>query len=329
MLPLLLLPLLWAGSRQQKIEIQLQVQEAVSVQEGLCALVPCSFSYPWSLWPEPPHISWLWNRHSVSYTPPVATNKPNTPVNPQTQGRFRLLGDPRTNCSLHIRDARRSDAGTYLVRVERRRRGSYYYGDERLALRVTDLTETPDIRFPEPLESGRPTNLTCSLPGACEGSRALTFSWSGAALNSSDPRTLHSSVLTLTPRPQDHGTNLTCRVQLQEAPGATERTVQLPVSCECPVGSGGRRGRSGPGVLSPEGTEGSPQTLPFLFYESSGKGHKPHLSPSAHPLLPASPGFLTTSFPLGNLTALQTWGRGLSWRASPCSWSARLTAAPC
>ncbi|XP_037676021.1 sialic acid-binding Ig-like lectin 14 isoform X3 [Choloepus didactylus] len=279
MLPLLLLPLLWAGSRQQKIEIQLQVQEAVSVQEGLCALVPCSFSYPWSLWPEPPHISWLWNRHSVSYTPPVATNKPNTPVNPQTQGRFRLLGDPRTNCSLHIRDARRSDAGTYLVRVERRRRGSYYYGDERLALRVTDLTETPDIRFPEPLESGRPTNLTCSLPGACEGSRALTFSWSGAALNSSDPRTLHSSVLTLTPRPQDHGTNLTCRVQLQEAPGATERTVQLPVS--------------------------------------------------SHPLLPASPGFLTTSFPLGNLTALQTWGRGLSWRASPCSWSARLTAAPC
>ena len=47
-----------------------------------------------------------------------------------------------------------------------------------------------------------------------------------------DPGTLHSSELTLTPRPQDHGTNLTCRVTLLGAQVTLERTVQLNVSCE-------------------------------------------------------------------------------------------------
>ena len=48
-----------------------------------------------------------------------------------------------------------------------------------------------------------------------------------------DPGTLHSSELTLTPRPQDHGTNLTCLVTLQGAQVTLERTVRLNVSCEC------------------------------------------------------------------------------------------------
>ncbi|XP_040091844.1 myeloid cell surface antigen CD33-like [Oryx dammah] len=45
-----------------------------------------------------------------------------------------------------------------------------------------------------------------------------------------DPGTLHSSELTLTPRPQDHGTNLTCLVTLQGSQVNLERTVWLNVS---------------------------------------------------------------------------------------------------
>ncbi|EFB13134.1 hypothetical protein PANDA_017850 [Ailuropoda melanoleuca] len=93
------------------------------------------------------------------------------------------------------------------------------------------LTQKPDIHFLEPLKSGHPTNLTCSLLGSCEEERSLTFfSWVGGALDSLDPRTLRSSVLTLTPRLRDHGSNLTCQVQLSGTQGTVERTISLNVS---------------------------------------------------------------------------------------------------
>lgn len=60
----------------------------------------------------------------------------------------------------------------------------------------------------------------------------------GAALDSLDPETLHSSVLAFTPRPQDHGTNLTCQVKLPEVQATVERTIWLNVSCECLWGEG-------------------------------------------------------------------------------------------
>ena len=91
----------------------------------------------------------------------------------------------------------------------------------------------PYIQFPEPLEAGRPTKLTCTLSLASGGGLPLLFSWVGEAVESIDPDTLHSSELTLTPRPQDHGTNLTCWVTLQGSQVTLERTVRLNVSCEC------------------------------------------------------------------------------------------------
>ncbi|XP_076986562.1 sialic acid-binding Ig-like lectin 14 [Tamandua tetradactyla] len=240
MLRLLLLPLLWAasgcprcppGSRQEEAGFQLRVPEAAVVQEGLCALVPCSFSYLGSPPPAAPHVSWFWGEDSVYYDPPVATNKPGKPVKPQTQGRFHLLAEPGSNsCSLHITDARRSDAGGYVLLVEEGGRRKYHLKEKWVHLQVTDLTAKPDIRLAKSLRSGRAANLICSLPGACEGPLAPTFSWAGAALGSSDPRTRDSPLLTLTPRPQDNGTHLTCRVQLRGGLEATERTVRLLVS---------------------------------------------------------------------------------------------------
>ncbi|KAM8791832.1 sialic acid-binding Ig-like lectin 5 [Rhynchonycteris naso] len=216
MVPLLLLPLLWGGSLQEKQGYELRVQESVTVQEGLCVHVSCSFSYPWGL----AHSSstlyayWYLRGNKSYYNDPVATNDPNKSVMRDTQGRF-LLADPRSNdCSLGIRDARMSDTGTYSFRVERGNDVKYSYLDKKLSLQVTALTEKPDIHILEPLESGRPAQLTCSLPGACEGGSHLTFFWVGGALDSVNPKTPGSSVLTFTPRPQDHGTKLTCVVSL-------------------------------------------------------------------------------------------------------------------
>ncbi|XP_070258084.1 sialic acid-binding Ig-like lectin 14 isoform X1 [Myotis yumanensis] len=229
MVPLLLLPLLWGGSLQQPPGYELRVQESVTVQEGLCVHVPCSF-YPWSLWSSSTKVYTYWYRYRDNINHPVASSSPDKEVKSETKGRF-LIADPTTNnCSLQIRDARRSDTGRYYFRVERGNSVRYSYLHKMLDLQVTALTEKPHIRVREPLESGCPTQLACSLPGACEGGRPLTFSWAGAAVDSLEPQTLRSSVLTFTPRPQDHGTNLTCQVQVQGSLLAMQRTIWLNVS---------------------------------------------------------------------------------------------------
>ncbi|XP_026306774.1 sialic acid-binding Ig-like lectin 14 isoform X5 [Piliocolobus tephrosceles] len=168
---------------------------------------------------------------SPYYDEPVATNNPDRKVKSETQGRFRLLGDVRNkNCSLSIGDARMEDTGIYSLRVERGRDVKHTYIQNKLNLEVTALTEKPDVHFLEPLESGRLTRLSCSLPGSCGVGRPLTFSWTGDALSPPDPETTRSSELTLTPRPEDHGTNLTCQMKRRGAQVTTERTVQLNVS---------------------------------------------------------------------------------------------------
>ncbi|XP_066230257.1 sialic acid-binding Ig-like lectin 14 isoform X2 [Saccopteryx leptura] len=231
---LLLLPLLWGGggvrSLQRQQDYWIQVQRSVTVQEGFCVYVPCLFSYPGSSSPFPHTLYTYWYEKGAKpdIDDPVATNNPKKPVKKEFQNRF-LLADPGTNnCSLSIRDARTSDSGTYFFRVETHVK--YSYLKNMLSVQVTALTEKPDIYIPEPLESGRPTQLTCSLPGASEGGSPLTFSWVGDALDSLNPQTLHSSVLTFTPRPQDHGTKVTCLVTLVATFVTMRRTVQLNVS---------------------------------------------------------------------------------------------------
>ncbi|XP_049559413.1 sialic acid-binding Ig-like lectin 5 isoform X6 [Orcinus orca] len=241
--PLLLLSLLWAGSLAWDNEYRLEVQESVTVQEGLCVRVPCCFYYPRDNWnySVPAFGYWFQEGARTNEDRPVATNKPGCEVLTDTQGRFHLLGDPRTyNCSLDIRDARQGDTGTYFFRVERGPIVKYSYLENKLHLHVTGpgsvslsssaLTQTPDIHVQGTLESGLPRNITCAVPWACERGTPHTFSWTGVALPSLHPKGPHSSVLTLTLGPQDHGTNLTCRVTFPGAGVSTDRTIRLNVS---------------------------------------------------------------------------------------------------
>ncbi|XP_071461175.1 sialic acid-binding Ig-like lectin 13 isoform X3 [Marmota flaviventris] len=235
LLLLLLLPLLRGCGRVEGqggyalTGYTLKVPREVTVQEGLCVHVPCQFSYPWSRWTngDPAHGYWF-RRRDKKKDVLVATNDPDRKVREETQSRFHLLGDPRTdNCSLSIRDARKTDAGSYYFRVERGDlKFNYLY--DMVSVRVTALT--PDILVPGTLESGRPSNLTCSVPWACEQGTPPTFSWVGPSVSSLDPNIIHSSVLTLTPRPQDHGTNLTCQVTLPGARVTRTKTVHLNIS---------------------------------------------------------------------------------------------------
>ncbi|XP_021787073.1 sialic acid-binding Ig-like lectin 8 isoform X1 [Papio anubis] len=243
LLLLLLLPLLWGtqgmeGDRKYGDGYLLQVQELVTVQEGLCVHVPCSFSYPKDDWTysDPVHGYWFRAGDRPYQEAPVATNNPDTEVQAETQGRFQLLGDRWSNdCSLSINDARKGDEGSYFFRLERgRMKWSYKsqlnYKAKQLSVFVTALTQRPDILIQGTLESGHPRNLTCSVPWACEQRMPPMISWIGTSVSSLGPITARFSVLTLIPKPQDHGTSLTCQVTLPGTGVTTTRTVQLDVS---------------------------------------------------------------------------------------------------
>uniref|UniRef100_A0A8C9PXZ0 Ig-like domain-containing protein n=1 Tax=Spermophilus dauricus TaxID=99837 RepID=A0A8C9PXZ0_SPEDA len=233
----LLLLQLGAGSLQKNQSSWLQMQEAVTVQEGLCVLVSCSFSYPEGGWKHstPTYGSWYKTKKNSKPDPEnnnlVATNNPHKEAKGKNKLHFRLLGDPQANdCSLSISEVRKDDSGTYYFHLEPGA-VNHTYESNLLTLTVTELTQTPDIRIQEPLQSGHLSHVTCSMPGACDWPTAPRISWAGAALRAAgsglEPST---SEILLTPHPEDHGTYLSCRVAFPRAGVSSNRTVQLNVS---------------------------------------------------------------------------------------------------
>ncbi|XP_026893991.2 sialic acid-binding Ig-like lectin 11 isoform X1 [Acinonyx jubatus] len=230
----LLLPLLWAGSLQENPGYKLQVQKSVTVQEGLCVHVPCTISYPGvRRSPSAPvYGSWFRKTYNSRGDVLMATNNPAKGAKRKNRFSFHLARDPGDrDCSLNITDAQKGDSGKYYFQLDT---GSmrHSYQSDLLTVTVKALTQTPDIRIEEPLESGSPSHLTCSVPGVCDGVTPLTLSWTGAALRPPGPdlEAYNSSEILLTPRPQDHGTNLTCHVTFPRAGVSTQSTITLNVS---------------------------------------------------------------------------------------------------
>ncbi|EPQ13746.1 Sialic acid-binding Ig-like lectin 5 [Myotis brandtii] len=139
-----LLPLLWAGSLAHERRYMVTVQTPVTVQEGLCVSVFCTFTASWTSGTSiPTYGSWFKEGAKPDKDAAVATNNHTRNVQEETQGRFHLLGDLRTNnCSLDLRDARRTDDGLYFFKVERERSQEFKYSyiQDMLTVRVTGLS---------------------------------------------------------------------------------------------------------------------------------------------------------------------------------------------
>uniref|UniRef100_A0A452SW68 Ig-like domain-containing protein n=1 Tax=Ursus americanus TaxID=9643 RepID=A0A452SW68_URSAM len=222
--------LLSSAKGEEDPGFELRVQDSVTVQEGLCVHVPCSFSYPRAGGNNstPTYGAWFQTKDNPKTDVLVATNNPAKGTKRKTRFPFHLLGDPGAgNCSLSITDAQRRHGGNYYFLLDRGLMRHSYKRNR------NGPFATPDIRVKEPLESGCPSHLTCSVPGACDKATPLTISWTGAALRAPglDLEASNSSEILLTPRLQDHGTNLTCRVTFPRAGVNTERTITLNVSC--------------------------------------------------------------------------------------------------
>uniref|UniRef100_A0A8C6R3G8 Sialic acid binding Ig-like lectin G n=1 Tax=Nannospalax galili TaxID=1026970 RepID=A0A8C6R3G8_NANGA len=231
--PLLLLSLLLRGSQAQNSDYQVHMEKVVTVQEGLCVFVPCSFSSPESRWNKLflAYGYWFETGTKTDAGSPVATNDKSKRVKLRTQERFQLVGNlEEKDCSLVIRDAQKGDSRRYFFRVERGLE-KYSFMNEFL-LQVTDLTQKPDVFVPKILEPGQRVTIFCAFNWAFEQCPVPSFSWTGPAVSSQEtrPRTSHFSVLSFIPRPQHHDTELTCRVDFSRKGVGTQTTVRLSVA---------------------------------------------------------------------------------------------------
>ncbi|XP_074075570.1 sialic acid-binding Ig-like lectin 13 isoform X2 [Macrotis lagotis] len=230
---LLLLLLSLEGSQSQGDSYELKVPPLWMVQEGLCTYIPCTFNYPYSSVKFLAiHGYWFRKGPSNSEDVLVATNEQNIEVEKEAVGRFHLVGDlKKKNCSLYVTDIQTKDTGYYFFCMERTFQ-KHSYLNYQVKLDVTALTQKPDIYIPEILEPGHPVSLMCAAPWVCENGTPPTFSWREAALSSLGPnrRTTYFSELTLTPRSEDHGSNLTCQMTFPGSGAHTETTVQLNVA---------------------------------------------------------------------------------------------------
>nr|XP_032659205.1 sialic acid-binding Ig-like lectin 13 isoform X4 [Chelonoidis abingdonii] len=281
MLRVLILTLLWRGSLSQLPGFTLTVPQSVSVQEGLCVLIPCTFTYSassntYSSWPQL-YRYWYKDQASVVWNPPVASSESSREVSQETRGRFQLAKNPaHGDCSLQISDARRTDAGKYFFRFKK---GTLMYNylsnsygtDAKLAISVPELTEEPEIQIspadglPGTLLAGEPVTVTCTAPGRCSGPPPRV-TWTGPFRNTAQDVSTqlangswaYSSALSFTPGPGDHGKELVCTISYRPPWGpSTRRTVQLhvvyPPGPPNITGTLTRNGRPGPAPLGTEG----------------------------------------------------------------------------
>ncbi|XP_073426697.1 sialic acid-binding Ig-like lectin 14 [Dendrobates tinctorius] len=219
-----ILPLLWKSVTPNQC-YSTRVSPSVSVQEGLCVTVPCTFIADSRKTFSNSTGYWLRDKVPLSPYYIVATNNKSSDVQ---KPNFHLTGNPDIgDCTLTITDARKEDNGTYLFRFEESKESEvrYNYKDTATSISVSDLTEEPVISDLGTVIAGINKTLTCAPPGNCPAS-SLTFQWRKS--NVAGIWKKNSSTVTFSPSTDDHQESITCEItNIKEK--TTGKTIFLDV----------------------------------------------------------------------------------------------------
>ncbi|XP_075438063.1 sialic acid-binding Ig-like lectin 13, partial [Ascaphus truei] len=258
-----ILYLMWKDIICQKFDsYRIKVKRNITVQEGLCVLIPCNFTVnkkvPWS-----DNIKGFWlpelnyeDNKTIAYL--AALNSTGVDIcDPDSmlveRRSFNTSGVKlrARDCSLIINDASKADSGFYLFRIEDGHL-KYSYRSTMLMLQVTDLRETPSISSLGNLIAGKQVTLACTAPGKCSGTAPI-ITWEGSVredntvsvpglkwVNKAMKDNLtgtwtYSSKATFTPSLKDHQSSITCRVTFPAVPTSTQKTIILGVQYELSI----------------------------------------------------------------------------------------------
>uniref|UniRef100_L7N3E4 Ig-like domain-containing protein n=1 Tax=Xenopus tropicalis TaxID=8364 RepID=L7N3E4_XENTR len=211
---------------------KIEAPAEVTVQRGLCVLVPCKFIVGPGFTVTRDAIG-IWFKGTESGIVATSTNASQFPDT--TNGRFIFTGKVSAgDCSFSISDAQPGDDARYQFRVEDGRPIRFYYTAVQPTVSVTDL-KRPDISPMKTLRADEEVTLTCTAPTNCPG-LSPTFTWEGSVntertkmykLPQQDGNVIYSSNITFTPSPRHHKTSLTCTVTYKRE--STKKTITLKV----------------------------------------------------------------------------------------------------
>ncbi|XP_056399882.1 myeloid cell surface antigen CD33-like [Hyla sarda] len=208
----------------------IRVSPRVSVQEGLCVTIPCTFTADGRKTFTNSFGYWrLYNSNDI-----VATNDLSLISTRKTN--FNLTGNPDTgDCTLTITGARKEDEGDYYFRFAESQDSPVkynYYREMTTTITVTDLTEEPVISDVGTLTAGIDKTVTCAPPGDCHVT-SLIIQWKKSDVSGIWK---NSSTITFTPSLDDHQKTITCEMRNSKG-NTTQKSVLLEVSSQ--PGTGG------------------------------------------------------------------------------------------
>ncbi|XP_034552906.1 sialic acid-binding Ig-like lectin 14 [Notolabrus celidotus] len=205
------------------------IQE-IAAEVGLCVVIPCYFisKSDFSL----QHAVWYKCEQNCTDSDIILRLRNTSTLTQSELGRRVSLLEPhlsQMNCSIIINDLKKSDSGSYQLRVMN---GTTSHTAN---ITVKDLTQKPTVVIP-PLTKGQQATLSCTAPGHCSGSDpGITWTWRRPGEKdtpfpgNSTTNKKQSSDLTFTPSVNHHGMEVTCRVRFTND-STTEETKILEVT---------------------------------------------------------------------------------------------------